>query len=291
MLYGLRGRRNQKNEPVIVKAVRGHPRVENERDVLKRFQSRSPYLRPLIDEIQDPAEPTTIVLKHLETDLLEATVQQPLNKKEIKYVSRRVLEALSVLHEDGYVHTDIKLNNIFINLKEHRDEIRFSDVQLGDFGGSYPEDSEWARSGTPIGAPIWNSPEVIMETPWNTATDIWSFGTVLISLIYGGDFNIFRPKGVRHGDEKYNLEVLKSQFRYFGPIPAKVQEIFNEETLTSIVYLMELVRPETMTPFRFVTEREVDREDKEFILKIMQMDWRDRPTAKELLQDEWFREE
>lgn len=56
----------------------------------------------------------------------------------------------------------------------------------------------------------------------------------------------------------------------------------------SISYIMNLIPPEAMTPFRFVTEREVSKEDKEFILKIMKMDWRDRPTAKELLQDEWF---
>ncbi|KAJ8128990.1 hypothetical protein O1611_g4640 [Lasiodiplodia mahajangana] len=283
--------RNQLNDPVIVKGVSGHPRVENERDVLKRFQPRSPYLRPLIDEIQDPAEPTTIVLKHLESDLLEATVQRPLNIGEIKYVSKRILEALSVMHEDGYVHTDIKLNNVFVNFKKNREDVRFSDVQLGDFGGSYPQESEWAKSGTPIGAPIWNSPEIIMETPWNTATDIWSFGTVVISLLYGGDFNIFRPKDVRYGDETYGLEVLKSQFRYFGPFPSKVQEIFNVETLTSIVHLMDLVPPQAMTPFRHVTEREVAKEDKDFVLKIMKMDWRDRPTAKELLSDEWFRTE
>ncbi|KAI0909699.1 STE/STE20 protein kinase [Ustulina deusta] len=283
--------RNQKSDLVIVKGVRGHPRVENERDVLKRFQPRSPYLRPLIDEIQDPAEPTTIVLRHLESDLLEASVQQPLNRTEIKYVLKRILEALSVMHEDGYVHTDVKLNNIFVNFQKNRGTVRFSDIQLGDLGGSYPQDSKWAKSGTPIGAPIWSSPEVLMETPWNTATDIWSFGTVVISLLYGGDFNIFRPKDVRYGDETYNLEVVKSQFRYFGPFPAKVREIFNDETLTSIVYLMEMVPPETMTPFRFVTEREMAKEDKDFVLKIMQMDWRDRPTAKELLRDEWFRTE
>lgn len=58
-------------------------------------------------------------------------------------------------------------------------DIRFSDVQLGDLGGSYPSDSEYAKGGTPVSAPMWTSPEVIMETPWNTATDIWSFGTVV----------------------------------------------------------------------------------------------------------------
>jgi serine/threonine protein kinase len=79
--------------------------MKNERDVLQRFQSQSPYIRPLIDEIQDPPEPMTIVLRHLEADLLEASVQNRLNRKEIKYVSRRVLESLDVLHRDGYIQT------------------------------------------------------------------------------------------------------------------------------------------------------------------------------------------
>lgn len=104
-------------------------------------------------------------------------------------------------------------------------DIRFSEVQLSDLGGSYPEDSKWAKEGTKIGAPMWTSPEVIMETPWNTATDIWSFGCMLISLIYGGNFNLFRPWTVPYGHEEYGLAVLKRQFQYFGPFPAKYREI------------------------------------------------------------------
>jgi hypothetical protein len=38
-----------------------------------------------------------------------------------------------------------------------------------------------------------------------------------------------------------------------------------------------------------MTEREVCRKDREFICKIMKMDWRDRPTAKEFLEEaEWW---
>ncbi|KAK1767525.1 kinase-like domain-containing protein [Phialemonium atrogriseum] len=266
-LCGLQGL-NHANMTFVVKSVRGHPRVENERDILRRFQDRASHnIRPMIDEIEDPAEPTSITL----------------NRKEIKYISKRVLQALSVLHKD-----DVKLNNVFVNYRDGEDEVRFSDVQLGDFGSTSPQDSEWAKTGTVIGRPLWNSPEVLIETPWNTATDIWSFGTVLISLIYGGDFNIFRPKNAHHGNKNYNVEVVMSQYRYFGPFPPKYREIANKETLMSISYIMNLIPPEAMMPFRFVTELEVSKEDKEFILKIMKMDWRDRPTAKELLQDEWF---
>lgn len=61
---------------MIIKSVRNHPRVENERDVLKRFQNRTPDLRPMIDEIVDPCKLPTIVLKHLEDDLLRASIKK-----------------------------------------------------------------------------------------------------------------------------------------------------------------------------------------------------------------------
>lgn len=74
---------------------------------------------------------------------------------------------------------DVILDNVLVNYVD--DDVRFSHIQLGDLGGSYPADSKYAKEGTPVRAPMWTSPEVIMETPWNTATDIWSFGTVVCS--------------------------------------------------------------------------------------------------------------
>lgn len=179
----------------MVKGIQGHPRVENERDVLRRFQSSTTHLRPLLDEIQDPATPPIIVLRYLDDHLLNSSIEKSLNRKELKFVARCILEALSVLHKEGYVHTgkllpmlpqnpangfqslDVKLDNIFVNYQNG--DNRFSEVQLGDLGGCYSVDSEFAKGGTPVGAAMWSSPEVIMETPWNTATDIWSFGAVV----------------------------------------------------------------------------------------------------------------
>lgn len=79
--------------------------MEDERLVLKRFQDRTPYLRPLIDEIEERSDPPTIVLKYLESHLLDASIKKTLNRKELKYVSRRMLEALNVRHEHGFVYT------------------------------------------------------------------------------------------------------------------------------------------------------------------------------------------
>lgn len=53
---------------------------------------------------------------------------------------------------------------------------------------------------------------------------------------------------------------------------------------------MSVVPPDKLTPFRYLSEREICRADKQFVLKIMKLDPRDRPTANQLLQDEWFSE-
>lgn len=76
-------------------------RLHNERDMLQMFQS-SPHIRPLLDQIRDPP---ALILKHLEGTLLEASNAKKLKPLEIKFVARRILEALSSFHEAGYAHT------------------------------------------------------------------------------------------------------------------------------------------------------------------------------------------
>lgn len=100
--------RNHLQELVVVKSVQGRFRVVNEQHVLRRFSDRSPYIRPLLDEIVEPPEPTTIVLRHLESHLWQASGEKTLNRKEMKYVSRRVLEALQVMHREGFVHDSMQ---------------------------------------------------------------------------------------------------------------------------------------------------------------------------------------
>lgn len=74
------------------------------------MSSGSDTLRPLIDEISEPSTPSTIVLKYLEDHLLNSSITKTLNRKELKYVSRGILEALKVLHENRYVHTGKRFN-------------------------------------------------------------------------------------------------------------------------------------------------------------------------------------
>ncbi|KAL1878804.1 hypothetical protein VTK73DRAFT_7561 [Phialemonium thermophilum] len=102
--------RDDNGKNAIIKSIRGHWRLQNEASVLKRYQTRSPYLRPLVDEIQVPLDPPSIVLRYLDNDLLSESNQRRLSRPQIKQVARAILEALKVLHKDGMVHTGRSLS-------------------------------------------------------------------------------------------------------------------------------------------------------------------------------------
>jgi serine/threonine protein kinase len=110
-----------------------------------------------------------------------------------------------------------------------------------------------------------------------------------MSMIWGDNFFIFKPK-VPRGQDDYELKILAKYHIYFGPYPPSYADLADQETLGLLSLVMNNVPPEKLKPFSFASRREISREDKDFVLKIMRLDPRDRPTAKELLEDEWFDE-
>lgn len=88
----------------MIKSVK-HFRLQNEQKILLRFQNQSSHIRPLLDDIQDLPGPPALILKHLDDDLLNASNTQRLTRPEVKYVAKRVLKTLAVLHGEGFVHT------------------------------------------------------------------------------------------------------------------------------------------------------------------------------------------
>lgn len=216
---------------------------------------------------------------------------------------------------DGLVHTDVKLDNIFANYG-HQTQSRFKEIQLGDFGGVVHQDSEFAKEGHLIGTSISRSPEATLQLHWGTATDVWSFGNAvsnvfliskdihptrndirgsndgdeqILSLLYGGDYHLFNPaiEGLTPDDDDYFFTVLKRMYKFFGPFPPNFCD--NADTMTIINSFNNSGPPEK--PFHLVTTREIPAADKTFILKVMKLDPRERPTVEELLEDEWFTEE
>ena len=118
-------------------------------------------------------------------------------------------------------------------------------------------------------------------------TVIWS-----ISLIWGENWHIFRPEDTDVDSAKYPILVLIQQASIFGPVPLSFQEIADDERLEILTKTIDFINDNILKkPFYPSVDKELSKEDRTFIRKIMRLDPRDRPTAKELLQDEWFRED
>jgi len=105
----------------------------------------------------------------------------------------------------------------------------------------------------------------------------------------GRDFLIFKPNEATVDDENYPTLVLLKQLNYFGPPEMTYLEIADKERLSILTDLMNFsVETKRRTPFHMVQWPEISEADRQFILKIMKFDPRNRPTARELLQDSWF---
>ena len=72
-----------------------------EREILKIVQNHK-CIRQIIDNI---GSPSSLVLEYLDDNLLDVCSRKRLEGSDVKVVARTVLEALAVLHEDGFLHT------------------------------------------------------------------------------------------------------------------------------------------------------------------------------------------
>ncbi|KAI4932536.1 hypothetical protein J4E85_002934 [Alternaria conjuncta] len=123
--------------------------------------------------------------------------------------------------------------------------------------------------------------------------DIWAFGLLFVHMHYGSHFNLCVPQGQKAEEDRENLplHVLLRQLYWFGPFPNKTVEIADEEITKTLASLKRNNLPAQQGMFKVISELELSRKDNEFVRRIMKMDWRDRPSARDLLEDEWWEDE
>ena len=94
-------------------------------------------------------------------------------------VIREIATALNYAHAKGFVHRDVKPDNILL-----RDD---GSAALTDFGIARASDSatHMTRTGTVIGTPHYMSPEQARGRPLDGRADIYSLGIVLYELLVG----------------------------------------------------------------------------------------------------------
>lgn len=103
-----------------------------------------------------------------------------LNGEQVFRVIREVASALDYAGKKGYVHRDVKPENIMINAEDGR-------AVLMDFGIARAADSSstMTRTGTALGTPHYMSPEQAKGDPIDGRSDIYSLGVLLYFMLTG----------------------------------------------------------------------------------------------------------
>jgi serine/threonine protein kinase len=114
-------------------------------------------------------------------DLRSRIRHSPVPLDELAVIGAGIADALAYVHGLGIIHRDIKPGNILLVQIRPGEPLR---PKLTDFGIARIADStRLTATGTMVGTAAYLSPEQALGSPLSPATDIYSFGLVLLECI------------------------------------------------------------------------------------------------------------
>ena len=101
-----------------------------------------------------------------------------LSLRQIKFIAKEVLKAISYLHSHGFCHRDIKLENVLINDKKQ--------IKVTDFGLSKKINSSNLNMTLSVGTLHYKAPELLIQSSdYSFPVDMWAFGVLIYELVFG----------------------------------------------------------------------------------------------------------
>ncbi len=168
--------------------------VEHHNDAsLKRFEQeahimaklRHPHIVSILDYGLFYDETPFIVMEYVHGESLAAhlTRHHTLTWQQSLEAILPIAEGLQALHEQGFVHRDLKPDNI---LCAHRKRL---DIRLVDFGVARNTNKGEAfiitRAGALVGTPAYMSPEQLFGEEATPKSDLYALGVVWFELLTG----------------------------------------------------------------------------------------------------------
>jgi Serine/threonine protein kinase len=155
------------------------------REIVALERLRHPNIVSFYDSgITDDGQPF-LVMDFLEGTALTAIIQKgALEPSRVLNITLEICKALQYAHDQGFVHRDMKPDNIVLDTATGEDV-----VKLLDFGISYTifenRMNTIARPTTVAGSPAYMSPEQCRGLPLDHRTDIYSLALVVYEMFTG----------------------------------------------------------------------------------------------------------
>ena len=102
---------------------------------------------------------------------------QRLPEETVQQVAKQLVKALHYLHSNRIIHRDMKPQNVLIGSNGR--------IKLCDFGFARAMSSNTIVLTSIKGTPLYMSPELVKELPYDHTSDLWSLGIILYELYVG----------------------------------------------------------------------------------------------------------
>ncbi|GMN30150.1 hypothetical protein TIFTF001_002706 [Ficus carica] len=155
--------------------------LKNEKRVLDTIGSCPQIIRCFGDEqsVENGEELHNLLLEYASGGSLANRVKTNggrLSESEIRRHAKSILKGLYAIHAKGFVHCDIKLQNILV----------FDDgaTKIADFGLA-KETGEQQGKCEIRGTPLYMSPESVNENEYESPCDVWALGCAVAEMAMG----------------------------------------------------------------------------------------------------------
>ncbi|RKP17910.1 Plk4 kinase, partial [Rozella allomycis CSF55] len=151
-------------------------RVKNEIRIMSQLSH--PNVLAILDYYEDDNNVYIVMEKCSKGELFAhmRRLKRPLKEDEAVEVFRQVALGVQYLHSKNIIHRDLKCSNILLNENMQ--------AKIADFGLAVIVKDDCEQK-TMCGTLSYISPEIVTRKPYGIATDIWSLGCILYTLVAG----------------------------------------------------------------------------------------------------------